>query len=180
MQEKIYNEIAYWELFPNDDMHNLSKDEKIELSIEMLKQYLEPLRKAELTGIIRDEKIEIKHAEKLNKYLNDVLEKLKAVNRNYDEKRIKPLKELPSRGLKKLVIDFTEKAISQGIITEVLEETKKNKLISEKIIPMIEIEYSLSIPNKRSIHQYFRKGDIMLKQKNGILNVVDTYPRRLL
>ena len=58
IQEKIYNEIAYWELFFNQDMPDMSKDEKIELSTRMLKHHIGPLRKAELTGIIRDEKIE--------------------------------------------------------------------------------------------------------------------------
>jgi len=83
------------------------------------------------------------------------------------------LKEIPPRALKDLVKMTIEKLIDDGIITMVLKETRKNKNISDLVIPLIEKKYIIPPAKKRTICDYCRKGEIRIKKhKNGKLFVV--------
>jgi len=89
------------------------------------------------------------------------------------------LKEIPSRCLKKLAKECCELLIKNGKITEILEETKSEKRISDLVILEMEKQYKVRSSNKESINQYFRKLDLKLeKNKKRKLVVTDTYIRK--
>ena len=86
------------------------------------------------------------------------------------------IKQVPSRALKKTVQEYTQALIIEGLINAGMKETKLEKEITAVLIPRLEQEYELTDANKRSIHQYFRKGDLIITNKNGKIIVLDTYP----
>ena len=88
-------------------------------------------------------------------------------------------KVVPSKGLKKLGKEYCEKLISERVITEILDEKKADKAITTILIPVIEKEYILTKENKKSLHDYFRQGKLMIKKDKKLgLIVLDTYIRK--
>jgi len=113
--------------------------------------------------------------ETINQKLDDV--KLNGTQEESNHKIEK--KTVPSKGLKNLGKTFCEKLIDQKVITSILTETKSEKAITELIIPEIEKEYILTLANKKSLHDYFRQGHLLIrKDKTGQLIVTDTYKRK--
>ena len=88
-------------------------------------------------------------------------------------------KEVPTKGLKELGKIFCQKLINNKVIVSKLEETKANKAITDLVIPEIEKEYQLTLPNKKSLHDYFRQGHLIIRydKKLGLI-VVDTYTKK--
>jgi predicted ATP-binding protein involved in virulence len=126
------------------------------------------LRMKELKDCLLNIKDEI---EFISKYEKDIIE--------IKSNQISTLKKIPSRGVKALAKATCEKLIKDNVITTDLNETKKNKEISSLLIPVIDNEYELTIPNKRTIHDYFRNGSLRIKkQRNGKLIVEDTLKRK--
>jgi len=86
--------------------------------------------------------------------------------------------ENSNKSLKKLAKETCESLINKKIINNILNETKSNKTISILIIPELEKKRELTPANKRSISDYFRKGELLIrKNKNGVIICTDTYPR---
>ncbi|OQY72384.1 MAG: hypothetical protein B6D44_10180 [Ignavibacteriales bacterium UTCHB2] len=101
-------------------------------------------------------------------------EKANAKQDKTTEKKIIPIK-----GLKKLAMETCELLIKAKVIKSVLEEKKSDKAITNILIPEIEKEYTLTIQNKKSLHDYFRQGQLILKNdKIKGLIILDTYPRK--
>jgi 7-cyano-7-deazaguanine synthase in queuosine biosynthesis len=97
---------------------------------------------------------------------------LNSDNGNGEAKNISEYKEIPTRGLKKLVAETCEFLIKQNVIKEIITDTKKNPVLGNLIIKTLKKEkYELTIQNENSIKDYFRKFEIQLK-KDGNGNIV--------
>lgn len=85
------------------------------------------------------------------------------------------LKEVPSRGLKKLTKETCQILIKQGIITDIMQETKKKRNISSLIVDALKNDnYAVTKRNENTISDYFRKYELQLKKdKNGKLQVIE-------
>ncbi len=95
------------------------------------------------------------------------------------QKEEKEIKEIPSRGLKKLTKEACENLIRERIITEVLIETKREKNISALVIKELQKKFDVTKRNENSISDYFRKLELQIKrQKEGNLIVEDNYRHR--
>lgn len=94
-------------------------------------------------------------------------------NGNGEAKAATEFKEIPTRGLKKLVAETCEFLIMQKRISDVLKETKKNPQLSKLLISTLKQEnYTLTKQNENSIKDYFRKYEIRIaKDGNGNLVV---------
>lgn len=89
-------------------------------------------------------------------------------------------KEVPSRGLKKLVKETCEKLIKHGKITEVLTETKTKRNISSLVVEQLKKErYIITKRNENTISDYFRKFELQLKkERNGKIIVKENRVKR--
>ena len=85
------------------------------------------------------------------------------------------LKEVPTRGLKKLTKETCEILIKQGMITDILQETKKKRNISSLIVDALKNDkYAVTKRNENTISDYFRKFELQIKKdKDGKLQVVE-------
>ncbi len=86
--------------------------------------------------------------------------------------------KIPSRGLKKLLIDTCTKLIQNGTITECIKESREQQNISRILIAELEKDYIFSSGNKASASDYFRKEELKLSKKGGELKVIDAYPAK--
>jgi len=89
-------------------------------------------------------------------------------------------KEVPSKGLKKLVKETCESLIKQKKITEVSNETKKKRPISSLIVEELKKNnYVITKKNENTINDYFRKFELrIIKEKSGNLVVEDNHTAR--
>jgi len=79
--------------------------------------------------------------------------------------------DVPRRQLKILSASIYQNLLEKGEIGIKEKETKLNKGISNSVIPELEKEYKMDDKQKNSIHEYFRKGLIEAKRKNGKIEV---------
>lgn len=89
-------------------------------------------------------------------------------------------KEVPSKGLKKLVKETCESLIKQKKITEVSNETKKKRPISSLVVEELKKNnYVITKKNENTINDYFRKFELrIIKEKTGNLVVEDNHTAR--
>ncbi len=90
------------------------------------------------------------------------------------QKGTETLKEIPSRGLKKLTKETCEKLIREKLISDVLIETKTNKIISSMVVKELKRNnYEVTKRNENTISEYFRKLELQIKkEKEGKLIVM--------
>ncbi len=79
--------------------------------------------------------------------------------------------DVPRRQLKILSASIYQNLLEKGEIGIKEKETKLNKGISNSVILELEKEYKMDDKQKNSIHEYFRKGLIEAKRKNGKIEV---------
>lgn len=87
--------------------------------------------------------------------------------------------EIPSKQLKKFAKETCESLIKRKKITEVLNETKTNRNISNLIVDELRRKhYKITKQNENTISDYFRKFDLQLKKdKDGSLIVIDDHKK---
>lgn len=110
-----------------------------------------------------------------NSFFNLILGEREYLAQNEEKEEMHKLK-VPSRALKRTVLRFANEMFEQGKLTEEMVETKAEKQITTILIPLLEKKYELTSENKRSIHLYFRRGDLMLRKNKGKLCYIDSYP----
>jgi len=96
------------------------------------------------------------------------------------DKAIVEENEIPSKGLKRLVKEACESFVENGTIIEVINETKKNRRLSELIVKKLKKDrYKITKKNENTISDYLRKYEVRIKkEKNGKLVVVESRRRR--
>ena len=80
-------------------------------------------------------------------------------------------KQVPPRRLIELVFEKCKELIKNGVIVKPIKETKKNRVLSSMIISELGKEYNLTAANKATIHEYFKKGVLMILFRKGSLTV---------
>ena len=140
VEEKIYNEIELWRNFSNEPPDNLWLGDKRDIAAGMLKPTVNILEKAKITGYIKEKKIDFEAAERLSKYLKNVLEDL--IDRNNlveADEAILLEGEMEENLLRKFKRGDLQKALKKYIkqfhLKEgVTVESKKVALITRKLI----------------------------------------------
>ena len=89
------------------------------------------------------------------------------------QEQISTIETVPPRKLKETALQAAQELADFGRITKDMRETKGDKEITKVLIPYLSRKYILSPENKRSLHLYFRRGDIRMKNKSGILTFVN-------
>ncbi|OGU79389.1 MAG: hypothetical protein A2499_01300 [Stygiobacter sp. RIFOXYC12_FULL_38_8] len=83
-------------------------------------------------------------------------------------------KEIPPKTMKKLATEACESLVRKELITDVLDETRKNRPISTLVVTELRRKgYKVTQRQANTINDYFRKAQIQIKKENnGGLKVV--------
>lgn len=65
-----------------------------------------------------------------------------------------------------------QKLLTSGELDIRIQEKKSNKAISQKVVPILEIEYEITNKQKETIHTYFRKRTIEAKKTSNVIKVI--------
>lgn len=118
IEEKIYNEIKFWKDHRYEKIEGIGEEEKEFISKSMVENFESELDKARATGWIRGHKIELDKADRLHKYMMEIL------------------KEYEKAKKVELIIDYTHKTLEPGgtlgnRIDEKGRELKSKEMLDE-------------------------------------------------
>lgn len=112
----------------------------------------------------------------IEQYLSDLEQnsslKSDEVKHKEETETIENKKTIKHGQLIQICAEAYQKLLTSGELDIKIQEKKSNKAISQKVIPILEIEYEITNKQKETIHTYFRKRTIEAKKTSNVIKVI--------